>query len=333
MSKINVTLAGGYYDRTQALISGEVQPEGINFQYLPLGVDEIFWRALRYKEFEAAEMSLAAYVINRSRGDDSFIGIPVFPSKIYRHSSVYIRNDGSITKPEDLRGARIGLPEYQMTMAVWVRGFLSDTYGVDPAEVTWYTGGVENIGRKERIPLKLPEGYKVVKADKPLYEMLMNKEIDALMSAIMPQAFVKQTGEIRRMFSNYREKEAEFYKETNILPIMHLVVLRKDIYEKYPWIASSLYKAYNQSFDLALKRMYDTDALPYSLLWLTSYIEEEMSIFNKDLSKIWANGIKENYNCLEKFITYCRGQGLLAKEIKVEDLFTESLLEDYYYKK
>jgi 4,5-dihydroxyphthalate decarboxylase len=332
LPKVDITLAGGYYDRTQALISGEVQPEGINLNYIPLGVDEVFWRALRYKEFEAAEMSLAAYVINRSRGIDDFVGIPVFPSRMFRHSSIYIRADSPVVKPEDLRGARIGLPEYQMTMAVWVRGFLSHIHGVDSAGVTWFTGGVEETGRRERIELRLPKEYKVVRADKPLSEMLICGEIDALISAIMPRAFVEQTGQMKRLFDNYRKAEIEYYQETRTLPIMHLVVIRKDVLERFPWVASSLFKAYNRAAEVALGRMYDTDALPYSLLWLPSYIEEERSILGQELLQVWANGVKANYQCLEMFIAFCEEQGLLENKIRVDDLFPMSLLEHHSFR-
>jgi 4,5-dihydroxyphthalate decarboxylase len=320
--RVTLTLATGSYDRTIGL-KETLSEEGLDVRHLFLTVDEIFWRMIRYKDFDAAEMSLAAYAIQRSRGDRSLVGIPVFPSKIFRHGSLYINPSGPVDHPAELRGKRIGVPEYQMTAAVWIRGFLSHDYGVPAEELRWVTGGVDQPGREERIPLP-PEIEVYNVKNRALGEMLLAGEIDALISARMPEVFLQ--GKAIRLFSDYRSREREWFARTKIVPIMHLVVLKKEIVESYPWIPGALYRSFCNCLHRTLREMYDTDAWKTTLVWLSRYVEEEMEIFGGDLKKAWDYGLTENELALQRFLKYLKEQKLLAKEITLKDLFPETLL-------
>jgi len=216
MHKLELTLACGRYDRTQPLIDGRVQPAGVDLTFLPLRPGETFWRMLNHGEFDASEMSLSSYTILRSEGDTRFIAIPVFPSRVFRHSAVYVRADSRIERPEDLKGKRVGVGDYQMTAAVWVRGFLTHEYGVTPKDIVWVTG-------KPIRSIKPPDGITLesIPADTTLEAMLERGEIDALMSVMIPDGLGKT---IRRLFRDSRQVEIAYYNKTRIFPIMHTLV-------------------------------------------------------------------------------------------------------------
>lgn len=330
MGKIDITVAGGDYDRIELLLNNKLSVEGINLNYVPLEPDEIFWRMLQYREFDASEMSLAAYTILVSRGVDDFVAIPVFTSRMFRHSSIYIRDDGDISRPSDLAGGRIGQPEYQMTMSVWVRGILNSEYGLNLKDITWYLGGVDKPGRRERLELKYVPPNIMRIEDRALSDLLLDREIDALCSAHMPARFKEGKG-MKRLFDNYRTEEIGYYQKTGVVPIMHLVVIKKSVLENYPWVATSLYKAYDLAFREALNKLYNTDALPVSLIWLPDYIEQEKQLFRGDMQKVWSNGLARNFETIEMFIKYCRDQDLLERSVSVEELFVDSLRTDYSF--
>ena len=320
MGDVQITVATGIYDRTIPLMK-EVKVEGIDLIVLGLGVDDIFWRMLRHGEFDVAEMSLAAYCILRSRGNETFIGIPVFPSRMFRHSSIYIANTGKIKRPEDLSGTRIGVPEFQMTAAVWVRGLLSDDFGVPLDSIQWVTGGVDSPGREERIPLS--SGVKVLNyKDRALGDLLIEGEIDALICPEMPKAFT--LGKIIRLFPDYKVREKEWFERKKILPIMHLVVIKSELCLKFPWIPAGLYMAFRKALDIAFEKMYDTGALRYSLTWLADYVEEERTLFGYGGKGAWSYGLDKNRSALTLFLQYLKEQGLLANPISIEQLFWKS---------
>jgi len=202
MHKLELTLACGRYDRTQALIDGRVQPEGVDLTFIPLRPGETFWRMLNHGEFDVSEMSLSSYTILRSEGDTRFTAIPVFPSRTFRHSAIYLRADSRIERPEDLKGKRIGVGDYQMTAAVWVRGVLTHEYGVKPEDIAWVVG-------KPIRSIKPPAGIKLesIPADTTLEEMLERGEIDALVSVMIPKGIGKT---VRRLFRDFRTVESEY---------------------------------------------------------------------------------------------------------------------------
>jgi 4,5-dihydroxyphthalate decarboxylase len=321
MSKLELTLACGRYDRTQALIDGRVQPEGVDLTFIPLRPGETFWRMLNHGEFDASEMSLSSYTILRSEGDTRFIALPVFPSRVFRHSAVYVRADSKIERPEDLKGKRVGVGDYQMTAAVWVRGLLAHEYGVVPEDVSWVVG-------KPIRSIKPPEGIRldVLPADTTLEEMLERGEIDALVSVMIPKALGKT---IRRLFREPWKVERDYYRKTGIFPIMHTLVLKTDLYERKPWLAVSFYRAFCRARDLAYAHMYDTDALTVSLPWVIEEVEETRAIFGRE---IWDYSIEGSRPTLDALVAYLDEQKLSRRPMKVEELFVPNIgpgLADY----
>ena len=245
MTNIHVTLACSDYDRTMPLVLGDVQPEGIDLTYLRLPVEEIFWRMLRHWEFDASEMSLSSYLIARSRADD-LQAIPVFPSRCFRHFCIFIHTQAGIERPEDLAGKRVGVPEYQMTAALWQRAVLQHEYGVHPSTIAWLQGGLEQPRRQEKQAISVPAGIDIqpIAAQQTLSQMLAEGSIDALLTARTPSSFSGQTGTVRRLVPDYRAVERLYFSKTGIFPIMHVVVVRKEVLERHPWVAHSLYKAF-----------------------------------------------------------------------------------------
>ncbi len=316
------------YDRTRALQEGRVQVEGVELTYLPLRVEETFWRMLRYQEFDAAELSMGSYLMARDRGLPRFIAIPVFPSRAFRHSCIYINVDSGIKEPRDLVGKRVGVPEYQITMAIWVRGILQHEYGVRPETMKWFTGGEEHPGREDKIKHDLPKDIDIrpIAPDQTLSSMLEQGEIDAVISAHIPSPFVRSSPKVRRLIPNFRDVERDYYRKTKIFPIMHAVVLREDIYERYPWVAQSLCKAFTEAKTICQSSMYEFSALKYMLAWSIAEMEEEREIFSEDL---WPYGLESNRHVLETLVQYAHEQGLIKKQLDVRNLFAPNTLEDF----
>jgi 4,5-dihydroxyphthalate decarboxylase len=321
MSKLELTLACGRYDRTQPLIDGRVQPEGVDLTFLPMRPGETFWRMLNHGEFDASEMSLSSYTILRSEGDTRFIAIPVFPSRVFRHSAVYVRADSSVVRPQDLKGKRVGVGDYQMTAAVWVRGFLAHEYGVAPEDIVWVAG-------KPIRSIKAPDGIRLepIAADTTLEQMLERGEIDALISVMIPFALGTT---VRRLFPDSRKVEIEYYKKTRIFPIMHTLVLKTGLYLEKPWLAVSFYRAFCRARDLAHRSMYDTDALTVSLPWVIDEVEAARGIFGP---QIWDYSIEGSLPTLNALATYLDEQKLSRRRMGVDELFVPNIgpgLADY----
>ncbi len=319
MAKIKVTLACGAYDRTWPLASGQVQPEGVDLNYISLPPEELFWRMAVHGEFDASEFSLGAMSILIGRGDRSFVGIPIFPSRFFRHSSVFINSHSGIRRPEDLKGRRVGVPDYTMTANTWIRGFLEHDYGVKPTDLTWVTGGLNEPGRKQRVATKPIEGLQIINTETgTLSDMLDRGEIDALIGAREPNSFRGRSPNVTRLFPNYRDVETEYYRRTGIFPIMHLIVLKRDIYEENPWLAYSLLKAFTESKMICAKEMSVQSALRYMLPWMIPDLEETTRIMGDDY---WPYGFDANRKTLEAFIGYSSEQGLIESPFKLEDMF------------
>lgn len=328
MGKIRLTLACWDYDRTRALQEGSAQVEGIELTYLPLRVEETFWRMLRYQEFDAAELSMGSYLMARDKGFPRLVAIPVFPSRTFRHSCIYINTDSGIREPKDLVGKRVGVPEYQITMAIWVRGILQHEYGVHPEQMKWFTGGEEHPGRQDKIRHDLPKSIDIrpIGPDQTLSSMLEQCEIDAMISAHMPSPFVRRLPKVRRLIANFREVERDYYRRTKIFPIMHTVALREDVYERNPWVAQSLCKAFAEAKRLCQESMYEFSALKYMLAWSIAEMEEERQIFGEEL---WPYGLEPNRHVLETLVQYAYEQGLIGKPLDLSTLFAPSTLEEF----
>jgi len=317
------------YDRILPLASGRVRPDGIKLTYLPLEVEEIFWRQLRNQEFDVSESSLSSYVMLRARGDERFIAIPVFTSRLFRHACVFINTHKGIRKPRDLRGKVVGLPEYQITAVVWLRGIFQDQYGVLPKDIQWRSGGEEEPGRKEKINIQLPPGIDLqpIAPDKYLSQMLDDGELDAMFAARAPSCFTEGSPHVARLFEDYREVEETYYEKTGIFPIMHTVIMKREIYEKNPWIAMNLYKAFCQAKNAVMKAYSQTHALHVTLPWIHDEIERTQKILGSDW---WPYGVQKNRHVLETFLRYHHEQGLSGKLMTIEDLFaTETLDEEF----
>ncbi|HXG50168.1 MAG TPA: ABC transporter substrate-binding protein [candidate division Zixibacteria bacterium] len=329
MEKLFLTVACGDYDRTQALQSGAVAAEGIRLNYVALEAEEIFWRMGHHREFDVSEMSLSNHITAVSRGESAFVAIPVFPSRFFRHSCVFINTGSGIDTPADLKGKRVGAPEYSITAAVWIRGFLKDDYGVRAEDVHWLVGGQEEPGRKERVRLELPPAIRVdsIAPDQTLNSMLEKGEIDALISARSPSCFLQGSPRVRRLFPNYKEVEVDYYRRTRIFPIMHVLVIRREIYDAHPWVARSLLKAFTAAKDLAIRKLnFPTNTLSCTLPWLPWEREQLNEIFGPDW---WPYGIAANRHVLEHLVRYMGEQGLLARPVTVEEIFAPSAVGEF----
>jgi 4,5-dihydroxyphthalate decarboxylase len=314
MKKLKLTLACGRYDRTQPLIDGRAEVEGVDLTFLPLRPGETFWRMLNHNEFDVSEMSLSSYTILRSEGDTRFIAIPVFPSRVFRHSAVYLRADSKIEKPADLKGRRIGVADYQMTAAVWVRGFLMNDYGVKPEDVTWV------LGRPVRT-IKPPEGIRIeqMPQDTTLEAMLERDEIDALASVMIPKTLGTT---VRRLFKDPRQVERDYYERTRVFPIMHTFVLKTQLYEDNPWLAASFYRAFCKARDIAYYWMYDTDALTVSLPWVIDEVEATRRIFGP---QIWDYSIEGSRPTLQALLSHLDEQRLTRRRMNIDELFVPNI--------
>lgn len=325
MPDIDLTVACWDYDRTRALQDGRVKVEGVNLTYLPMMMPESFFRMLRFRDFDASEMSLGWYTRTVEQEQRPFVAIPVFPSRMFRHSSIYVNADSGISEPGDLLGKRVGCPEYQMTAAVWVKGIMAEHYGVPVDGVTYHTGGLEQPGREET-PLDLPDGISVtpVPADRTLSEMLETGEIDALYTAHMPSSFARRSPKVRRLFGDSVAVEKEYFRETGIFPIMHTVVIGSEVLERTPWVAQSLQKAFEESKGYAYADLYETTALKTMLPWLTANAEEAREIGGEDF---WPYGFADNLHTLETFTRYHHEQGLTKQKVDPRDMFVPGTLE------
>ncbi len=328
MERLRLTFSCWDYDRTRALADGSVRPEGIDLVYLAHSVEETFFRMLRYHEFDCSEMSLSSYVASLDREDPPFIAIPAFPSRFFRHSCIFVSSESGIRRPEELKGRRIGVPEYQMTAPVWIRGILSDDYGVKVTDVEHFTGGEEEPGRDEKIKLSLPASIRVkpIGPTETLARMIAESKIDALVTARAPSTFYSQPDEVKRLFPAYVEEEKAYYKRTGIFPIMHTVVIRRDVYQKHRWVAQSLYKALAAAKAKALELFRQTAAMPAMLPWFVAHVEETRREMGEDW---WPYGLAPNHQVLDTFLRYHHEQGLSRRRFSPEELFARETLESY----
>ncbi|MDR3384730.1 ABC transporter substrate-binding protein [Cupriavidus basilensis] len=328
MSRLRITMGCWDYDRVAALRSGEVAVDGVDLNFLAQPVEETFFRMLRHQEFDVAEMSLSSYVVSLTRENPPFIAIPIFPSRFFRHSCIFVSSRSGIRTPGDLVGKRIGVPEYQMTAPVWIRGILADEYGVAPDSVQHWTGGEEQPGREEKLKLNLPERFRI-KAIGPrqtLSQMLADGEIDALFTARSPSTFHTRPQDVLRLFPNYPEVERDYYRRTQVFPIMHTLVIRREVYDSNRWLAQSLYKAFAQAQRKAYDDLHQTAALKTMLPWLTAHVEETERELGGDW---WPYGFAANRHVLETFLRYHHAQGLSPAGLTPEALFAPEALESF----
>jgi 4,5-dihydroxyphthalate decarboxylase len=328
VAKLGISLACWNYDRVRALVDGRVQADGIDLTMMILPVEETFFRMLRHLEFDAAEMSLSSYCVSLMRDEPAFIAIPVFPSRFFRHSCIFVSTRGRVREPADLAGARVGVPEFQMTAPVWIRGVLQDDYGVDPAAPTYLTGGEEEPGREEKLRLNLPERFKVqpIGPTQTLSAMLADGELDALYTARAPSTFYSRPDDVCRLFPDAPAVERAYFRRTGVFPIMHVIALRRDVHEAHPWVAQSLMKAFNAAKQLAYEDLQVTAALTTMLPFQTAAVEDAVREMGADW---WSYGLEPNKAGLDTFLRYHHEQGLSSRLLQVQELFAPQALESF----
>ena len=326
MSKLKLTMACWNYDRTRALQDGSVQPDGIDLNYLDLMVEETFFRMVRHQEFDVAEMSLSSYTVSLFREPRRFVAIPIFPSRFFRHSCIYVNAKSGIRTPKDLIGKKVGVPEFQMTAPVWIRGTLSEHYGVPVDSVTYYTGGEEEPGRPEKLALDLPANIKVhaIPDDKTLSQMLRDGEIDALHTARAPSTYDGKN--VVRLFENYGDVERDYFRKTGIFPIMHTIAIRRDVYEQNRWVAQSLYKAFVESQKKTYADLRETAVLKAMLPFLNWEVDQTIKEMG---ANYWAYGLQDNEKVLSTFLKYHFECGLSKRLLKPEELFAPETHEAF----
>jgi len=323
VSELRLTMAILDYDRVRALKDGRVRPEGIDLEILHMEIEEIFWRQAKYAEFDVSEMSMSTYVLNMERESFPFVAIPVFPSRYFRHQSMFVRTDAGIESPGDLRGRPIGVPEYQITAGVWQRGILQDDYGVVPREVHWFSGGVEQPGRVEKTAIELPPDVTVtpIGPEQTLQQLLMDGQLDALLTAHVPPILYEPGSPLRRLFPDFKAAEKDYFARTRIFPIMHVVVVRKRVLERDPWVARSLLKAFDASLAIARSDLMYRSALKTMLPWSADHVDETVAALGEDY---WTYGIESNRHVLDAFLRYHHEQGLSPRRYAPEEIFAPS---------
>ena len=324
MTDLPLTIAFWDYDRTRPLVEGLVKPEGIALDVKLLRPRQMFPRMLEDQEFNASELSLASLVSLIGRGACPFVAIPVAVSKFFRHSCVYVRKGAGILTPQDLKGKRIGTTQYSSTAVVYIKGMLRDEYGVEAHDMHWFVGGLTKPTEAPLIPLDLPPELKIefLPEGRTLEAMFLRGELDALASIYLPQIFIDGHPDIVRLFPDYKEAEKAYYRKTGVFPIMHTIVLRKDVFETHPWAAKSLFRAFCEARDIAVEGLFDTDALRLALPWLIDHVEEAWSVFGKDY---WAYGLEANRPALAAVGRYVYEQHLSPRPVSAEAIWRAGL--------
>lgn len=294
MSKLNLSVAIGDYDRNRPLIDGAVRIDGVDPTFMTLSPEEIFFRAFRTEDFDICECSLSSFTVKTAAGNCPYVGVPAFVSRMFRHTSMYVRTD-RIKKPEDLKGKKVGLPEYQLTANVWARAVLEDDFGVKPKDIHWIRGGIEHAGRPEKISIKLPEGVRLDSApeNKTISQMLADGEIDGFMA---PRPPAVQSPNIGWLFSDPVAAAKDYFKRTGIFPIMHLIGVRKTLAEKHPWLPGAVFKAFEQSKAAAMAALADTSATKVTMPFVEERISEAKALMGEDY---WPYGLEANRKTLE----------------------------------
>lgn len=317
--KIHLTLAINDSDQVRDLVTGKVTVNGIDLTCLLFEVEEIFFRFTHHREWEVSELSFAKYCALRAQGDDSIVAIPVFPSRSFRHSAIYVRRDGPVDQPEALRGARIGFPEWTVTATVYARALLQHEYGVDLTQVDWVQGGTNQPGRIETLPVQLPNGIQVrSEPSRSLNDLLIAGDIDAIIAPHPPRGCTDGSGDVVRLFSDPRAAEQDYFLRTGIFPIMHVIVLRSDVHERYPWAAANLFTAFDEAKQRSLQRMLDANAPRTPIPWAAAHAQDTQGAFGPDP---WPYGVEANRVTIEAFLEYAVEQGVCARPLTAEELF------------
>ena len=327
MNKLRLSVAMGDYDRTRALLDGRVQIDGVDPVYMTLYPEEMFFRAMRSQDFDICELSFSSYMVKTAQNTCPYVAVPVFLSRAFRHTSIYVRKD-RVHKPEDLKGRRIGLPEYQLSAHVWARAILQDDHGVHPEDVTWLRGGIETPGRPEKIALKLPAGVRLENAPEgtTISEVLDRGEIDGFMAPRPPSAQALSNPAVGWLFDDPTAAAKDYFKRTGIFPIMHVVGVRKTLCDAHPWLPMAVFKAFNQAKGAALEALSDTSATKVTL----PFVEEQLKAARETMGQdFWSYGVAANRATLDAFLRHHHAQGLSQKRMQIEEIFHPATYETY----
>jgi 4,5-dihydroxyphthalate decarboxylase len=322
-ARLHLTLATTDYDHVRDLVNGVVRPEGITLTAFVLPVEEVFYRFIKNREWDISEMSFGKFIGFASQGNSPFVGIPVFPSRVFRHSAFYVRAERGIGTPKDLEGKRVGIPEWAQTAGIYARGFLAETAGVDLRKIHWIQAGMNQAGREEKVEFKLPAGIQYEqRRDTSISAMLLSGEVDAAISARVPDAFEKGGGKIVRLYPEYRSEEARYHAATGIFPIMHVIAMRRAVFDRYPWVAMNLFKAFDEAKQRSLERVRDLTASRIPVPWSAAISGEWGKNFGDDP---FPYGLEENRKTLEAFCRFAHTQGITAKQLAPDDLFPKEV--------
>jgi 4,5-dihydroxyphthalate decarboxylase len=326
MPNLNLSVAIGDYDRNRPLIDGEVAIDGVSPVFMRLAPEEIFFRAFRHVEFDVCELSLSSFAIKTARGDCPYVGVPAFVSRAFRHTAIFIRTDRGIESPADLKGKRIGLPEYQLTACVWARAILEADHGVKASDIVWVRGGLEEPGRLEKIPVELPDTIRVeiAPSDRSLNTMLEAGEIDGFIGPRSPSSFEKGNPLLRRLFADSVGAATDYYRRTQVFPIMHIIGVRRALVEQHGWLPATLLKAFEEAKLRALAKLNDTSATKVMLPFVEEQLAAARTLMGPDF---WTYGIEANRHVLDMFLDHHHRQGLSQRRLCIEELFPASTLE------
>ncbi|WP_270936492.1 PhnD/SsuA/transferrin family substrate-binding protein [Falsiroseomonas oryzae] len=326
MSDLSLSIAIGPYDRMMPLVRGEVRIDAVDPQFMLLEPEEIFFRAMRHEAFDICELSLSSYSLRVARGDSPYVAVPVFPSRAFRHTCIVVRTDRGISSPADLRGKRIGMPEYQLTANVWARAILEEEYGVHQRDITWVRGGYESPGRIEKLSVTLPEGVRVENAPegKTISGMLADGELDGVMGPRAPSCFERGDPHIRWLFEDPTAEAIAWYGKTRIFPVMHVLGIRKALVEKHAWLPGAVTKAFEASKRIALARLTDTSATKVTLPFVEENLRRARQLMGEDF---FSYGLAPNRHVFEWFLRHHHAQGLSGRVLAPEELFHPSTLE------
>jgi 4,5-dihydroxyphthalate decarboxylase len=322
-ARVHLTLATTDYDHVRDLVNGVVRPEGTVLTAFVLPVEEIFYRFIKNREWDVSEMSFGKFIGYASQGNSPFVGIPVFPSRVFRHSAFYVRSDRGISTPKDLEGKRVGIPEWAQTAGIYARGYLSETAGVDLRKIHWVQAGMNQAGREEKVEFKLPAGIQYEqRRDTSISDMLLSGEVDAAISARVPDAFGKGAGKIVRLYPNYRVEEMRYHADTGIYPIMHVMAMRRAVFERYPWVAMNLFKTFDEAKRRSLERIQDLTASRIPVPWAAAIASEWGEKFGDDP---FPYGLEENRKTLDAFCRFAHAQGVTEKRLTPDELFPKEV--------
>ncbi len=326
--KLDLSVAVGDYDRVRPLIDGTVQIDGAKPIFMLLSAEEIFFRALRHADFDVCELSLSSFVLRTARGDNPYVGVPVFPSRAFRHTAIVVRTDRGIHAPADLKGRRIGTPEYQLTACVWARALLKDEFGVAPSDVIWVRGGMEQPGRVEKIGLDLPPSVRLESAPpgRTLSSLLERGEIDGIIGPRLPSCFGKPGAPVGWLFPDPMGAAIEYFRRTGVFPIMHVLGVRRTLAERHPWLPAAIAKAFEQAKAAAFAHLRDTSASKVML----PFVEEQLLAVRREMGEdYWPYGLEANRKALETFLRHHHEQGLSSRLVAVEELFHPASVETF----